>query len=104
MPSNSNTDRDSTSVSRYRELSQFSLDAEEQERFRAMAFKEIVDVPTVAVLRLVSDNRIAHKAARLALSYPGRFITDDGHWRVKFRGLLFLIKIGQRPDVARCGI
>jgi hypothetical protein len=88
------------SVSSYRELSQFSLDAAEQERFRAMALKEIFDVPTVAVLRLVSDNPIAHKAARLAMSYPGRFITGDGHWRVKFsiRGLLFLTKIGQRPD------
>ena len=88
------------SVSTYRELRQFSLDAAEQERFRAMAFKEIVDDPTVAVLRLVSDNPIAHEAARLAMSYPGKFITDDGHWRVKFsiRGLLFLTKIGERPD------
>ena len=88
------------SVSTYRELWQFSLEAPEQERFRAMAFQEIVDVPTVAILRLVSENPIAHKAARLAMSYPGRFITDDGHWRAKFsiRGLLFLIKIGQRPD------
>jgi hypothetical protein len=66
------------------ELRQFSLDAAEQERFRAMAFKEIVDVPAVAVLRLVSDNPIAHEAARLAMSYPGKFITDGGHWRVKF--------------------
>ena len=65
-----------------------------------MAFKEIVDVPTVAVLRLVSENPIAHNATRLAMSYPGKFVTDDGHWRVKFsiRGLLFLMKIGQRPD------
>jgi hypothetical protein len=42
----------------------------------------------------------ARNAARQAMSYPGRFITDDGHWRAKFsiRSLLFLIKIGQRPD------
>jgi hypothetical protein len=34
------------------------------------------------------------------MSYPGKFITDGGHGRVKFsiRGLLFLTKIGQRPD------
>jgi hypothetical protein len=70
------------SVSTYRELRKFSLDAAE------------------AVLRLVSDNSIAHEAARLTMSYPGKFITDDGHWRVKFsiRGLLFLTKIGERPD------
>jgi hypothetical protein len=88
------------SVSTYGELRQFSLDAADQERFRAMAFKEIFDVPTVAVLRLVSDNPIADKAARLAMSYPARFITEDGHRRAKFsiRGILFLIKIGQRPD------
>jgi hypothetical protein len=88
------------SVSTYHELRQFSLDAAEQERLRAMAFKEIGEVPAVAVLRLVSDNPIAHEAARLAMSYPGRFMTNDGHSRAKFsiRGLLFLIKIEQRPD------
>ena len=88
------------SVSTYRELQQFTLDPAEQERFRAMAFKEIMDVPTVGVLRLVSDNPIAHEAARLAMSYPSRFTTNEGFTRAKFsmRGLLFLIKLGQTPD------
>jgi len=88
------------SVSTYRELQQFRLDAAERERFRAMVFKEIADVPTVAVLRLVSENPIAHEAARLSMSYPGRFITDDNHWRARFaiRGLMFLVKVGSTPD------
>jgi hypothetical protein len=89
------------SVSTYRELQQFNLDNEQQKQFRAMAFRAIADVPTVAILRLVSENPIAHKATELGISYPGRFTTSDGHSRVRFsiRGLLFLVKIGREPDV-----
>jgi hypothetical protein len=60
-----------TSVSKYRELSEFSLGNNEA-WFRSMIFRRSTDIPTVLAVRLVDTGAIPDEAAAGVLAYPVR--------------------------------
>ena len=86
-------------MSNYRELADFVLDQNDVARLRAVLFDGANDVPDVAILRLVSNNRVACEAVRMAMSYPAR-CDEGGCRRARFsaRGLLFFVKFGTTDD------
>ena len=84
------------SISRYRELSQFTLGNNEA-WFRDMLFRQSTEIPTVLIARLVGANALTHEAAMTALSYPQRIkIRGISLARFITRGLSSLFKRHER--------
>jgi hypothetical protein len=81
-----------TSVSRYRELSEFTLGNNEG-WFRAIIFRRNTDIPTVLVARLVDRDGLPHQAGAGALSYPVRIkFAGVSVARFVVRALMFLVQ------------
>ena len=81
-----------TSVSKYRELSEFTLGNNEA-WFREMIFRRSTDIPTVLAARLVDRGAIPDEAAAGALAYPVRGKLR-GAWVAHFVAgvLMFLVQ------------
>jgi hypothetical protein len=89
-----------TSISRYRELSQFTLGNNEA-WFRDMLFRQSTETPTVLIARLVGANTLTHEAAMTALSYPQRIkIRGISVARFITRGLMFLVQTSRAADAS----
>jgi hypothetical protein len=88
------------SISRYRELSQFTLGNNEA-WFRDMLFRQSTEIPTVLIARLVGANALTHEAAMTALSYPQRIkIRGISLGRFITRGLMFLVQTTRAGDAS----
>jgi hypothetical protein len=89
-----------TSVSNYRELSEFTLGNNEA-WFRDMLFRGGMEIPTVLVARLVGANALTHGAAATMLSYPQRIkIRGKSVARFYIRGLMFLVQTTRAADTS----
>ncbi|MFZ1963941.1 MAG: hypothetical protein WAU78_10850 [Roseiarcus sp.] len=90
-----------TSVTRYRELSEFTLGNNEA-WFRDMIFRKNGEIPTVLIARLVGANALAQEAAATALSYPVGIKNRRGISLARFvvRGLLFLVQTTRAADTS----
>jgi hypothetical protein len=81
-----------TSVSKYRELSEFTLGNNEA-WFRDMIFRRSTDIPTVLAARLVDRSAIPDETAAGALQYPVRVrLRGVSAARFVVRGLIFLVQ------------
>lgn len=89
-----------TSVSRYRELSEFTLGGNAV-WFQDMIFRTTPEIPTVLVARLVGANALTRDAAVTALSYPVGIKLRDKHVaRFVASGLLFLVQTTRAKDAS----
>lgn len=88
------------SISRYRELSEFTLGNNEA-WFRDMIFRQSTEIPTVLIARLIGANALTHEAAMTALSYPQRIkIRGISLARFITRGLMFLVQTTRAADAS----
>jgi len=91
-----------TSVSKYRELAEFTLGNNEA-WMRKIVFRQGNEIPTVLVARLVGRTALTHEAAMTALMYPVR-IKMRGIWvaRFYFGGLIFFVQTTRAADASLC--
>jgi hypothetical protein len=89
-----------TSVSQYRELSEFTLGNNET-WMRDIIFRQSNQIPTVLVARLVGGTALTHEAAATAMSYPvGIKIRGISLARFIVGGLMFLVQTTRATDAS----